>query len=247
MGNKKDSLGDRMKGYESVPDITLTRRTPLILRLDGKAFHTFTKKCDRPFDSGFSKLMELTAFYLLKEIQGAKLVYTQSDEISVLITDYDTLTTDSWFGKRIQKMCSIAASMATMKFNQLFPLHIPADKLTVGHGLFDCRAFTLPKEEVNNYFVWRQQDATRNSIQMLGQSHFSHKSLHGVSCNGIQDRLMVELGINWNDVETRFKRGLCIHRTDKYEVDTEIPIFNKDPEYVEQFVYLEDKDEKADC
>lgn len=231
----KTSLGDRMKGYEVVPRTVLTRRTPVILRVDGRAFHTFTRGFAVPFDQMLHNAMVATADALAREIQGAKVTYGQSDEISVLITDYDTLQTDAWFGYNIQKMVSIAASVATIAFNESIGGY-PEYNNYRKPAQFDARVFNLPKEEVVNYFVWRQQDATRNSIQMVARSKFSHKECHRKNVSDLQEMLMGQ-GINWNDIPTHFKRGFCIRSTDGIVLDREIPIFTQDREYLERFVH----------
>jgi tRNA(His) 5'-end guanylyltransferase len=249
----KDSLGDRMKEfYENRSKTYLTRRTPVIIRLDGKAFHSFTKGFKRPYDEVFHEAMNNTMKYLCANIQGCKLGYTQSDEITLLLTDYTTLTTDAWFGYGVQKMCSIAASMATLMFNKYFRDainkkftgtiedfdHFKALSMARDKGaMFDARCFNIPKEEVVNCFIWRQQDATRNAIQMLGQTHFTHKELQGKSCSDIQDMLMLQKGINFNDMPTEFKRGVCCIKTEVgWCLDQEIPIFTQDRNYVERFI-----------
>ena len=279
--NKKDSLGDRMKeNYENRSKTYLPRRVPVIIRLDGKAFHTFTKGLKKPYDEIFHNTMNETVKYLCENIQGCKLGYTQSDEITLLLTDYDTITTDAWFGYSVQKMCSVAASMATMAFNKFLSyeyeelnrwvsewehtredeeyMYTVYDKMVKG-AMFDARCFSIPKDEVINCFIWRQQDATRNAIQMLGQCNFSHKELHGKSCNNIQDMLMTQKGINFNDMPTEFKRGVCCVKEDysvtdlscytgsteavtrtRWTLDKEIPIFTQDRNYVEQWVYCEE-------
>lgn len=153
MKHKKDSLGDRMKNnYENRNKTYLTRRVPVILRLDGKAFHTYTKGFERPFSKPLSDLMTDTALFLCENIQGAKLCYTQSDEITILITDFDKITSDAWFGYESSKMNSIAASMAGVLFNDL------AKRRGTGkdkYAFFDCRAFNIPEAEVANCFRWR--------------------------------------------------------------------------------------------
>lgn len=239
MSNKKDSLGDRMKTYEAVPKVKLVRRMPVIIRLDGKAFHTFTRGFVKPFDAVLMKTMNDTMKYLCENIQGCVLGYTQSDEISLVLIDYQTLTTDAWFEYSVEKMCSIAASMATLAFNKTWrknvdewaaeripdwyeggtnnPESIDQDVLKQAESydsrfdraLFDARVFNVPKEEVMNCLCWRQQDAIRNSIQAVGQANFSHKQLMNKSCNQIQDMLFVERGINWNDYPVPCKRGTC--------------------------------------
>ena len=170
MKNKKDNLGDRMKiFYENITRIFLPRRTYTIIRIDGKAFHTYTKGLDRPFDDKFVNDMDETACYLCKNIQGAKFAFVQSDEISILLTDFDSLTTSAWFDGNIQKMVSVSASLATAKFNELRPNKI---------ALFDSRVFTISSRvEVENYFIWRQQDTTRNSISSVAQWLYSPSEL----------------------------------------------------------------------
>ena len=259
MSNKKDSLGDRMKeNYENRAKTYLVRRMPVIIRLDGKAFHTFTKGFKRPYDEIFHNAMNSTLQYLCENIQGCKFGYTQSDEITLVLTDYDTLTTDGWFDYAVQKMCSVSASMATMAFNKyLWALvaeyendymeawnHSQEEEKYINNlvaavnkgAMFDARCFNIPEEEVTNCVIWRQQDATRNAVQMLGQCNFSHKELQGKSCNDIQDMLMTQKGINFNDIQTEFKRGVCCRKNEdgKWVLDKDPPIFTQDRDYVER-------------
>lgn len=246
-----DSLGDRMKLYENVERKYLTRRMPTLIRLDGKSFHSFTSGFYRPFDGFFMSVMQETAKFLCENIQGCKLAYTQSDEITLLLTDYDNINTDAWFDKNVQKMCSVSASMATLAFNKYF--HRIREFKEVYQrkqfqAMFDSRVYNIPKEEVCNAFIWRQQDATRNAIQMVGQFNFSHKQLQGKNCNQIQEMLFQEKEINFNDIPTQCKRGVCIVREtyfkdeiDKVErsrwlVDREIPVFTQDRNYIERYL-----------
>ena len=263
----KDPLGDRMKGnYENRAKMYLTRRTPVIIRIDGKAFHTFTHGFARPYDTVFHNAMNATLEYLCKNIQGCKFGYTQSDEISLLLTDYDKLTTDGWFDYSVEKMCSIAASMATLIFNRTFldecsqwfdsmsffdedeftgiPKEAEAlfqaySKAAERGAMFDARCFNIPEDEVANCFIWRQSDATRNAVQMLGQTYFSHKQLDGKSQSDIQDMLMEEHQINFNDMAVAFKRGICCYRGEdgKWVLDKNCPIISQDRDYVEKHVY----------
>jgi len=175
-----DSLGDRMKvNYESRTKTLLPRRTYSIIRIDGKAFHTYTRGLERPFDKQLVEDMNATAICLCSEIQGAKFAFVQSDEISILLTDFDKLTTSAWFDGSIQKIVSVSASIATAVFNQ-----IRAGK----QAMFDSRVFTIPsRTEVENYFIWRQQDATRNSISSVAQSLYSHRELNTKSVSVMQD------------------------------------------------------------
>jgi tRNA(His) guanylyltransferase len=168
----EDSLGDRMKGYEAIPKQTLMRRTPVIVRLDGRAFHTFARGVEKPFDNKLADAMKLTASALVKEVQNCVMAYTQSDEISLLLIDYEEINTDAWFANDLQKMVSIASSFCTGIFNANYKHKNGAI------AVFDARAFNIPKEEVNNYFIWRQQDCSRNSVSQTARAYFSHKSLH---------------------------------------------------------------------
>ncbi|EJW14073.1 hypothetical protein M5X02_30750 [Paenibacillus alvei] len=239
----KDNLGNRMKGYEDVSRYYLMKRMPIILRIDGKAFHSYTKGLEKPFSSFLANCFWETSKYVAKEMMGVKVAYHQSDEVSFLLTNYHKLTTESWFDNNLQKMVSVAASLFTYKFNELTRGII--DK----PALFDCRAFVLPKEEVNNYFIWRQQDASKNSISMVAQANFSHKSLQGLNGSQLQEKLFSEKGINWNDLETWQKRGVCITKIQynketeqgiaqrtKWDVDMEIPVFTQDRNYIEKFL-----------
>lgn len=250
-----DSLGDRMKGYESVSKTFLMKRTPVIIRLDGKAFHTFTKKLKPSTDSSLTsspfsyimhRVMTYTTLELAKHIQNVKIGYTQSDEITLLLTDWNTFTTDQWFNGNIQKIVSVASSMATAYFNMYwsweFLDHTVPTNITE-LAMFDARVFNLPKEEVTNNFIWRQNDASRNSVQMLGHYHFSQKQMHGLNNSQVQDLLMCEKGINWNDIPTWQKRGSCIIKrseTNEWVIDDEIPIFTQDRNYVNRYVIEED-------
>jgi tRNA(His) 5'-end guanylyltransferase len=269
------------ENYENRAKTYLIRRMPVIIRLDGKAFHTFTRGLKRPYDIIFHNTMNATVKYLCENIQGCKLGYTQSDEITLLLTDYDTLTTDAWFDYNVQKICSVSASMATMAFNKFFGYEyedysvshpeewtrtigeeksyamILYDKLN--NAMFDARCFNIPKEEVVNCFIWRQQDATRNAIQMLGQCNFSHNELQGKSCDEIQDMLMTQKNINFNDMPTEFKRGVCCvkNRTicepygnrmltkdvteGNWAIDKEIPIFTQDRNYINDCFNMEEE------
>lgn len=239
-------LSDRMKEYEHTYRTKLTKRLPVIIRIDGKAFHTYTRGMQKPFDEVLSNAMWETSKFLAENVMGCKLVYTQSDEISLLITNYDKLTTESWFDNNIQKMVSIASSLATAKFNSIMCVAYPEKEL----AFFDARAFVLPKEEVNNYFLFRQQDAVKNSISMVAQANFKHSELQGLNGISMQDKLLLEKEVVYNNIETWKKRGICIVKKEfkkaeslrrKWIVDTEIPVFSEQPEYVTQHVYLEEK------
>lgn len=277
----KGSLGDRMKQYEGISKTSLMRRNPVIIRLDGKGFHSFTRGFQRPFDDILIKSMQETAKYLCENIENVKCSYQQSDEISLLLTDYENINTMAWFDYQVQKICSISASMATLAFNRFFQnnalvkvtitdayfknkesysgdwekdssLKEPYLNACAKGAMFDARCFSIPKEEVCNYFLWRQNDCTRNSIQMVARANFSHKQLQNKSCDELQEMLWQEKNINWNDFETVKKRGSCCTKTSKrtvvdvktgeqkerltWEIDKEIPIFSQNRNYIERFI-----------
>lgn len=260
-----DALGSRMKSYyEEIPKTKLMRRTPVAIRIDGKAFHTFTRGFKKPFDDILIESMEETMLYLCKNIQGCVLGYHQSDEITLILIDYKRLDSEAWFDYEVQKLCSISASMATMKFNQIFTQKVynyasvnakhnleenkEYSKALVKAGLtgamFDARCFNIPREEVTNLIYWRELDAMRNSIQMVGQANFSHKQLDKKNQEAIKKMLKDEKGIDWErDFATCYKRGTCCVRdyNGQWYVDTEIPIFKgEDRTYIEQLIQQEE-------
>lgn len=245
-----DALGVRMKEkYEMRARSYLTPGVPVAIRIDGKAFHTFTKGFKKPFDRVLMTSMQKTMQYLCQNIQGCVFGYTQSDEITLILIDYQTIDTDCWFGYQVQKVCSIAASMATMAFNRFFANEVANEimewrcgftpqsceiqekekmyqerlKSAINKGaMFDARCFNIPKEEVANLIYWRQLDATRNSIQMVAQANFSHKELQGQTCNMLQDKLFLEKGINWNNYPADCKRGAaCIREVVEVPCDND--------------------------
>lgn len=265
MGIKNDDLGIRMKKYEYVTRTHLTPRTPVIIRIDGKAFHTFTRGFRKPFDEVLMMTMESTMLYLCKNIQGCVLGYTQSDEISLVLVDYKKLTSNGWFDYNIQKCASIAASMATLGFNRAFPHIVNCNSVdskewrgTVGiayeraidsGALFDARCFNLPKEEVCNYFLWRQNDAIRNSVSMLAQANFSHKELQGKSSREMKEMLVNQKGISWDDLYPHDKKhgSCCIKIEDtvggiqrcRWEIDEDIPIFKGEGRnYIDSKIFI---------
>jgi len=211
----KDNLGDRMKGdYESRTRFLLPRRSHTMLRIDGKAFHTYTKGLKRPFDDDLIDDMNQTAAYLCKGIQGAQCAYVQSDEISILVLDSATVTTDAWFDNNVQKMASVSASMATVAFNRarLARLADISGIQTLAFAEFDSRVFQIPQAvEVENYFIWRQQDAIRNSVQAAAQANFSAKQLHGKSVIASK-QMLLDKGFDWDALATKYKNGRMIVR-----------------------------------
>lgn len=197
-----DDLGDRMKkNYEDRYRTYLLRRTPAIIRLDGKAFHTLTRSLERPFDQGFADAMDATTEYLATNVQGCIAAYTQSDEISLLLQDFRELNTDAWFDYNIQKLVSVSAAMASVQFSK----HFGQD------AYFDARCFSIPREEVGNYFRWRAQDCERNSVQMLARSLYFHKELIGVKIPELKEKIL-DVGHSWPLYPERFKNGFFISR-----------------------------------
>ena len=218
---------DRMKeNYEKRSQSFLLRRTPVIIRLDGKAFHTYTKSL-KSFDETFADDMIETTKFLLKNIQGAEVAYTQSDEISLILTDYAKLETSAWFDYNVQKMCSIASSICTAKFNELrisTPLMLgnynysDSDVMDLEEGLpvfklafFDARVFNIPKEEIINYFLARQQDCITNSINTFGRTYFSHQQLLNKNSSLILE-MMKSVNLDWNDLDDKFKYGTFVSK-----------------------------------
>ena len=270
-----NEIGKRMKEYyENIPKIKLMRRAPVIARIDGKNFHTFTRGFKKPFDDILIKSMQETMKYLCENIQGCVLGYTQSDEISLLLVDYKNLNSSAWFDYEVQKICSIAASMATMAFNKSFTKNAEEfmtdcaasyemeglcgkgteeyklcevyQKAIEKGAMFDARCFNIPKEEVTNYFYWRQLDAIRNSIQMVGQAHFPHNILQYKTCEDIKDMLYVKDEIVWELLPTYKQRGICCIKQDyiyenilrkQWVIDNNIPLFKEEGrDYIEVLV-----------
>jgi tRNA(His) 5'-end guanylyltransferase len=204
-----DELGQRIKDqYENRTRYFVPRRTYMIIRLDGKAFHTYTRGLSKPFDKELYEDMDEAIIAMMPEIQGAVFAYTQSDEISVLVTDFATPTTSAWFDGNIQKIASVSSSIITAEFNRLrWFRELEMETM----AFFDSRIFTIPdRTEVMNYFIWRNQDCARNSVSMVAQSNFSHKELHGVSTAEMQEMLMTRKEINWSEYDEALKNGRLI-------------------------------------
>lgn len=225
-----DSLGDRMKAYEDVSRIKLTKRVPKVIRIDGKAFHTFLKNADKPYDRKVLVSMSCAAGAVMESIGGtARLAYIQSDECSILLNDALTLNTEAWFDNNVQKIVSVAASTFTAYFNSMYDWFSPPDGDRPELAMFDARVFQLPDEtEVNNYFIWRQKDAVRNSIQQFGRAHFSHNQLQGISNETIKEWLAAaghpfEAEASWK------RQGIIIHND---KIIEETPLFWEDKNYI---------------
>lgn len=277
-------VSDRIKDYyEDRTKTFLMRRMITIIRLDGKGFSKWTKKLNKPFDEGFTDDMIETAKYLCENIQGAKFAYAQSDEISIVLTDFDNLESQAWFDYNVQKMTSIAASMATAKFNQLRLSRMAKNNVDPFRStwasvldetmsvdeindfkiaMFDARVFQVPTvDEMVNTMIWRQQDATRNSISMAAYEICGHSATMNMSGSEKQELLFQE-GVNWNDYPVKFKRGTVIKKVERlmtrkpsgdndkttmidenliftrnvWEADEDTPIFTQNKEYLSNII-----------
>jgi tRNA(His) 5'-end guanylyltransferase len=252
----KDSLGNRMKKYEDVYKQNLVPNMPVVLRIDGKAFHTFTKKMKKPFDDLLINTMQKTMVSLCSDIQGAKFGYTQSDEITIVIK-LDDIRSQMFFDGKVQKILSITASKATKYFNKHFydnvnllksgksdfenvvELNIYENKLFQAE--FDCRVMNIPEGDLINNLIWRQMDATRNSISTLAQANFSHSELQGKSSSDMMDMLVNIKNINWNDLAVYKKRGSCCYKVKvgirrKWLLNKEMPILTENRTFFENIV-----------
>lgn len=238
---RHDDFGDRMKCYEQAARTALPLRMPVILRVDGRAFHTLTAKCARPFDFFVSATMDATAIALCEEIQGAVFAYVQSDEITVLIHNYKRLNSGAWFGNEVQKMVSVSASIATRAFNAAAPE-------ALRRATFDSRVFVVPEAEVANVFVWRQKDAQRNAVQMIARSHFSHRECDRKSCRELVAMLEAR-GVSLDAYPLGDRRGRSVYRVpDEYTVDgmlcrwqvnRAMPLIQEDRAHVEKWLAVE--------
>lgn len=258
-------LANRMKEYEKRNQYYLQKRTPVAIRVDGRSFHTFTKGFQRPFDEILMTTMQETARYMCENIQNAKFAYVQSDEITIILVDYDTLETDCWFNYRTDKLCSIAASMATLKFNMAFKEAILNEKwewknsltpqsveIQEAHNnyiatlkkaaqkgaMFDARCFNIPKEEVANLIYWRQLDAMRNSVQMVAQANFPHKELQGLNQEALKGKLHLEKNIIWDNYPIYKQRGTAVYKSTSGEwiVDKCMPILKENWDYIRNLI-----------
>lgn len=257
----KTSLGVRMKRYESQSRVYLEAKLPVIIRIDGKGFSKYTKGFKKPFDKIFMETMFETTKFLCSNVQNCQVAYTQSDEITLLLVDYINDKTDSWFKNNLQKLCSVSSSMATLAFNKSFIKNVESYhkkqlisdeeyqfyKTKYHLAMFDSRAFTLPKEEVVNCFIWRQEDCIRNSIQMLGRANFSHKKLDGLNTLEIKNLLKDELNIDWEELSPYSKRGAIIYKHEFFNTETntirkkwmlldDTPVFSKQKDYINNYV-----------
>ena len=225
----KDELGQRMKrDYEDALRLFVPRRTHIVIRIDGRAFHQFTKNLERPYCQRLADALDQAALQLASEMIGCRFAYGQSDEYSFVLTDTEPEDAALWFDGNIQKIVSVSASIFTAAFNKAFSADEPAS--------FDSRILVIAqRSEVEKYLLWRQLDATANSLNMLASAHFTHAELLGKTTAGKHD-LLHGKGLNWAKQPTDFKRGRAIVRVPNggWKVDREIPIFNREPDYLEK-------------
>lgn len=252
------TLGDRMKGYEKADKRKLEPKTPVIIRLDGRAFHTYTKGFKKPYDTVIGNAMKYTTIKLCEEVQNVRLAYSQSDEITLFLADYGNKNTQQWFNGEVDKIVSLSASIATYYFNEYMEKNhwskFPDKKKP---ATFDSRSFNIPRHEVTNNFVWRQQDGIRNSISGLAQVNYSEKELHRKSTAQMLS-MLEDKKVNWDEMNTYKKRGFCVTKEyfildaselnipenvkttepmrSKWVVDEDIPIFSEDKSYIEVLV-----------
>ena len=232
-------IEERMKqNYEFPYRIKLTRRMPVIIRIDGKAFHTFTRGFKKPFDTNLIFIMQNTCKFLCENIQGCVLGYIQSDEISLLLVDYQKETSQGWFDYNLQKMVSVSASLATLEFNKRWREVVSREedkeckeydsylKAYYKGACFDSRAFNIPKEEVVNYFYGRQLDCIRNSVAAVGQTYFSAKELNQKGTAAVKEMLN-GIGVDWDYDFSRVERygSCCVKGVKCWVIDYAIPVF----------------------
>jgi tRNA(His) guanylyltransferase len=257
----RDDLGNRMKeNYENRTRLYLPRRTYTVIRVDGKAFHSYTKNLNKPFDLDLIEDMDSAVSAALPQIQGVKFAYVQSDEISFLLTDFELPKTCAWFDGNVQKICSVSASLMTGEFNRFRARRWAASRRAImfmgSHmeeeandnadlspfnlGCFDSRVFTIPDPtEVYNYFVWRNQDAARNSISMVAQSLYSHKELQHKDGAEMQE-MIFKKGINWATYDPSLKNGRLIYKKSNGERSETVVepawVFTQNPALLKQMI-----------
>lgn len=246
---KEDSIGDRMKLYEKEFQSSeigfVDSNKPIIVRLDGKAFHTWTKKTfkkplyktgetcfKKPFDEILSKAFQLATIKTCKEIQQTTFAYSQSDEVTFILSGWEKPDSQVYFDGKIQKIVSVIASVFTAHFNHIFEV-FGIKKF----AFFDARVFNVPNEiEVENIFICRQLDAKRNSIQALAQSLYSQKELN--KKNQIEQiKMCLDKGAQWNELSSIQRWGFVVYKEMNdniinWKTDIEIPYFIDDRNYL---------------
>jgi len=230
----------RMKAYEKLNSVSLRTKTPVLIRIDGKAFHSFCRGMNRPVDNRLVECLNQATKSTLEEIDGARVAYLQSDEISILLTDFTQDSTQGWFHYNKQKLESVIASMFTAYFNKNFTELFAEDiKHKDKIAFFDCRSWSLPFTEVNNYFWWRQKDCTKNAISMIARTMFSDKELHKKNTGEVQALIEEKIG---GSVDMRypkhFLKGRCLSKDEAgvFAVDNDLPLFVNDRGYINKHI-----------
>ena len=218
-------LGDRMKEYEEHYQTEIPRRMPVVMRLDGKCFHSLTKGCEKPFDAGLRSAILLGVRDLLEEAP-ARMAYQQSDEVSLLFIDYNRFDTQQWLGGNIQKMASVAAAIMSVGFS----------KAWAKPGYFDARLIAIPERDIVNYFIWRQQDCMRNAVSMASRTVFSAKQLHEKH-GGERKAMLASKGVKFEDYDLGFRQGTVITKSEVMAA----PVFSKDRSFLEKFLTVEEE------
>ena len=227
---KELDIAIRMKDYEKVANYKLTKKVPIILRLDGKSFHLLCKHRNKPFDEEITTAMQLTLIDLCKNIQGVMCGYTQSDEVTLVLSDYARPETSAYFDYRVQKLCSVSAAIAATSFNK-YVRNLPKT------ALFDSRCFNIPKEEVANCFYWRLLDAKRNSINLLAQSLYSHKELKNIKTSSLLEKMKSEKEVDWNELNNKYKFGSFVYKEEgKWYITYDLEDGEKFRNYINQKV-----------
>ena len=246
---EKDDFGNRMKSYEDQNRLFVDTQLPVIIRLDGSHFSTYVRGCKKPYDDNLIRVMNETAKYLCANVHGARMAYIQSDEISILLNSYTHANTQCWFNGNIQKMASVSAGMASAVFSNLSPEIFGTYKMAT----FDSRVFNVPLHEVSNVFLWRQQDAMRNSVSSYARTYFSDKEMFGKSTSQLK-QMVIDKGFPWEGINHEYKMGRVVlkENTEKefinpitkeaitairgdWVVDNKIPLFSADRDYIERF------------
>lgn len=238
----KDLMGNRFKNYEACSSIHLIPGTPKVIRLDGKAFHTFTRDCEQPYDWDIMYSMSKGATAVMKEIGGsARFAYIQSDECSIVINDKPKIESSPWFDNNLVKMASVASSIMSVNFSYAF--HIAKQKNVLGDATiqgfkpayFDARIFAVPTiDEMHNAILWRQFDAIKNFKSQYARHYFSQKQVDGKNGNQKVEMMRTLHNFDWETAHTWTKRGIVVRRGSmgKFEIDSEIPEFKTDRDYL---------------
>ena len=247
------NLGDRMKLREHKTRIKVNADEPVIVRLDGKAFHTWTKKiqCKKPFDISITKAMQFAAINTCREVGQVIVAYSQSDEITFLLNGWQKIESDVWFNGNVQKIASVFSSIFTVHFNMYMLKIFVADDLKLENvipAFFDARVFNIEREEIEDVFVWRQRDARRNSIQGVAQSLYSHKELQRKNTDDMK-KMILQKNVNWDELSNLQKWGFVVKKEveevefmgdfvyrNKWIFDIEIPYFTEDRDYLKNII-----------